>query len=85
MIDHGLGLYTLYGHCSKVMVKKGDEVQADQAIAKTGTSGLALGDHLHFGILVQGIEVRPIEWFDAGWIKTNIDDVFAQADKVIKD
>jgi murein DD-endopeptidase MepM/ murein hydrolase activator NlpD len=85
MIDHGLGLYTLYGHCSKLMVKEGDAVQAEQAIAKTGTSGLALGDHLHFGILVQGIEVRPVEWFDAAWIKTNIDDVFAQADKVIED
>lgn len=83
MIDHGLGLYTLYGHCSQLLVNEGDEVQAEQAIAKTGTTGLALGDHLHFGTLVQGIEVRPIEWFDPAWIKTNIDDVFAAADKII--
>ena len=84
MIDHGLGLYTLYGHCSQLLVKEEDEVKAGQVIAKTGMSGLALGDHLHFGILVQGIEVRPVEWFDKGWIKTNIDDVFKVADKIIE-
>jgi murein DD-endopeptidase MepM/ murein hydrolase activator NlpD len=83
MIDHGMGLYTLYGHCSQMLVKEGDKVRAGQTIAKTGMSGLALGDHLHFGILIQGIEVRPVEWFDAGWIKTNIDDVFKAADKII--
>ncbi len=83
LINHGLGLYTLYGHCSQLLVKEGDEVHAGQVIAKTGTSGLALGDHLHFGILIQGIEVRPIEWFDGGWIKTNIDNVFKAADKII--
>ena len=84
MIDHGLGLYTLYGHCSKILVKEGDEVDAGEIIAKTGTSGLALGDHLHFGVLVQGIEVRPVEWFDGRWIKTNIDNIFKEADKIIK-
>ena len=83
MIDHGLGLFTLYGHCSQLLVKEGDEVTAEQVIARTGTSGLALGDHLHFGILIQGSEVRPIEWFDAKWIKTNIDDVFRSADRII--
>ena len=41
MINHGLGLYSLYGHCSQLLVKEGDEVSAGQAIAKTGTSGLA--------------------------------------------
>ncbi len=83
LIDHGLGLYTLYGHCSKLLVKEGDEVTPGEVIARTGTSGLALGDHLHFGILVQGTEVRPVEWFDGKWIKTNIDDVFKEADKII--
>ncbi|CAA6819345.1 MAG: Peptidase, M23/M37 family [uncultured Sulfurovum sp.] len=83
MIDHGLGLYSLYGHCSQLLVKEGDEVVAGQAIAKTGISGLALGDHLHFGILVQGIEVRPVEWFDSEWIRKNIDIVFSKADKII--
>lgn len=84
MIDHGLGLYSLYGHCSQVLVKEGDEVNAGDTIAKTGVSGLALGDHLHFGLLVQGIEVRPVEWFDKEWIRKNVDDIFKAADKIIK-
>lgn len=83
MIDHGLGLYTLYGHCSELLVNEGDEVEAGAVIAKTGTSGLALGDHLHFGILIQGVEVRPIEWFDKDWIKKSIENVFKDADKII--
>jgi len=83
MIDHGLGLYTLYGHCSQLLVKEGDEVHAGQVIAKTGKTGLALGDHLHFGILVQGIEVRPVEWFDKKWIAKFIDNVFHEADRII--
>jgi len=83
MIDHGLGLYTLYGHCSQLLVNIDDKVKAGQVIAKTGKSGLALGDHLHFGILVQGIEVRPIEWFDKTWIRKFIDNVFKQADEII--
>lgn len=83
MIDHGLGLYTLYGHCSQLLVKEGDEVHAGQVIAKTGMTGLALGDHLHFGMLVQGIEVRPVEWFDRKWIKKFIDNVFKEADRII--
>ena len=83
MIDHGLGLYTLYGHCSQLSVSEGDEVRAGQVIAKTGKTGLALGDHLHFGMLVQGIEVRPVEWFDKHWIRKFIDNVFKQADAII--
>jgi len=83
LIDHGLGLYTLYGHCSQLLVNEGDEVHAGETIAKTGMTGLALGDHLHFGILVQGIEVRPAEWFDRSWIKKFIDNVFKRADTII--
>ncbi len=84
MIDHGLGLHTLYGHCSKMSVKEGDNVAIGQEIGKTGTTGLALGDHLHFGVLVQGVEVQPLEWYDESWIKINIQDVFKAADKIIE-
>jgi biotin carboxyl carrier protein len=84
MIDHGLGLYTLYGHCSNILVKTGDRVNAGDTIAQTGRSGLALGDHLHFGILVQGIEVRPEEWMDKKWIRDNVDKVFDTANKIIE-
>lgn len=84
MIDHGMGLFSLYGHCSNIMVQEGDEISAGTAIAQTGVSGLALGDHLHFGVLVQGIEVRPEEWMDKKWINDNIDKIFKEADKIIE-
>ena len=83
LIDHGLGLYTLYGHCSSVNVNTGDETSAKISIANTGKSGYAMGDHLHFGVLVQGVEVRPEEWMDTQWIKLNITDVINESKKII--
>ena len=83
LIDHGFGLTTLYGHCSKVLVKKGEKVHAGEVIARTGKTGLALGDHLHFGVLVHGIEVWPMDWMKGNWIIKNIDRVFHKADKAI--
>jgi murein DD-endopeptidase MepM/ murein hydrolase activator NlpD len=79
IIDHGFGLYTLYGHCSEVHVHENDNVNSAQEIAKTGMSGYAMGDHLHFGVLVQGIEVRPEEWMDKKWIQDNITTVIDTA------
>jgi len=83
IIDHGLGLYTLYGHCSSVNVNRGDFVNAKSDIANTGKSGYAMGDHLHFGVLVQGVEVRPQEWMDKTWIKLNITKIIKSAKKII--
>lgn len=83
IIYHGLGLYTVYGHCSTLLKKRGDVVKASQAAAKTGATGLALGDHLHFSTMVQGIFVRPAEWMDSKWIRTNIIDVINTAKKMI--
>ncbi|NOY63879.1 MAG: M23 family metallopeptidase [Nitrospirae bacterium] len=54
IIDHGQGLMSLYGHLSEIFVKKGDRVKKGDLIARTGSTGFAGGDHLHFGILVQG-------------------------------
>ena len=83
IIYHGLGLYTLYGHCSNFLVNKGDSVKAGQVIANTGSTGLALGDHLHFGVLVQGVEVRPEEWMDRSWMKTNVFNIIKTSKKII--
>ncbi len=83
IIDHGMGLYTLYAHCSSVKVQEGETVRAGQVIANTGTTGSVLGDHLHFGVLVQGVDVRPQEWMDAQWIKLNVTDVMKSAKKLI--
>ncbi len=83
IIHHGLGLYTLYGHCSSVNVNNGDFVNAKENIANTGKSGYAMGDHLHFGVLIQGIEVRPAEWMDNDWMRLNINDVINNAKSII--
>ena len=83
VLAHGLGLYTLYGHCSSVNVSNGEHVNAGAHIANTGMTGYAMGDHLHFGVLVQGVEVRPEEWMDAQWIRLNVKDVISEAKKVI--
>jgi murein DD-endopeptidase MepM/ murein hydrolase activator NlpD len=72
IIDHGLGLSTLYGHLSSVDVKEGEQIKQQQIIGKTGETGLAVGDHLHFATLLQGIPVLPKEWWDPKWIKDNI-------------
>ncbi len=83
MIHHGLGLYTLYGHCSTLKVNSGENFSARGTIANTGKSGYAMGDHLHFGVLVQGIEVRPQEWMDKDWIRMNITNIIKDAKKII--
>lgn len=72
VLDHGWGLQTIYSHLSQIRVKEGDEVKKGDILGNTGATGLAAGDHLHFGIILQGIEVQPIEWWDPHWIKDNI-------------
>lgn len=83
ILHHGLGLYTLFGHCSTVNVNTGDVTEAGAHIANTGKSGYAMGDHVHFGVLVQGVEVRPAEWMDSDWMKLNITDVIKTAKDII--
>ncbi len=84
IIDHKFGLQTLYAHTSKFKVQKDDFVKINQKIANTGSTGAVFGDHLHFGVLVQGIEVNPIEWMDKSWIKTRIKNVLDEAKQEIK-
>lgn len=73
ILDHGLGLFTLYGHLSSIDVKVGDAVAQRQILGKTGETGLAAGDHLHFGIYLDGVAVLPVEWWDQKWIRDNIE------------
>jgi murein DD-endopeptidase MepM/ murein hydrolase activator NlpD len=72
VVDHGLGLMTLYGHLSSIGVKVGDAVEKEQELGRTGTTGLAIGDHLHYEVLVHGISVTPVEWWDAKWIRDRL-------------
>jgi murein DD-endopeptidase MepM/ murein hydrolase activator NlpD len=84
VIDHGQGLCTLYGHLNSVQIAEGQTVAKGEIIGTTGKSGLATGDHLHFGFLVHGVPVNPIEWWDAHWIQDNIDRKLQDADKIIE-
>ena len=72
IIDHGLGLFTLYGHLSSIDTTVGINVAKGEKIGISGMSGLAGGDHLHFSIIVGGQFVDPKEWWDPHWIKDNI-------------
>jgi murein DD-endopeptidase MepM/ murein hydrolase activator NlpD len=72
VIDHGYGLQTIYGHLSSISVKEGQKVSRGDIIGKTGETGLAGGDHLHFCTLLQGLPVNPREWWDGHWIKDRI-------------
>jgi len=74
IIDHGQGVYSLYSHMSRIDVEAGNMVEADEHIGNSGTTGMAGGDHLHFSMLVHGIFVTPIEWWDQHWLTVNIDD-----------
>ena len=83
VLYHGLGLYTIYGHCSNILVNEGDIVTNGDSIAQTGKTGLALGDHLHFGVLIQGVEVNPYDWMRQDFIDKSIIDVIAKAKHII--
>jgi murein DD-endopeptidase MepM/ murein hydrolase activator NlpD len=73
LIDHGLGITTLYGHLSSLNVAVGDQVDKGQELGRSGATGLAGGDHLHFAILVGKTYVDPVEWWDPKWVREHID------------
>ena len=72
IVDHGLGLFTLYSHLSSIEVKEGESIKQKQVLGRTGETGLAGGDHLHYGVYLHGVAVLPVEWWDAKWIADNI-------------
>jgi murein DD-endopeptidase MepM/ murein hydrolase activator NlpD len=72
ILDHGLGLFSLYGHLSSIGVETGQMVQRGDALGRTGETGLAAGDHLHFSIMVDGIHVDPVEWWDPKWVANHV-------------
>ena len=72
IIDHVLGVQSLYAHLSTITVKDGDTVTKGQELGRTGATGLAGGDHLHFTMLVNGVAVNPVEWWDPHWMEDRV-------------
>ncbi|MBT0606146.1 M23 family metallopeptidase, partial [Campylobacter lari] len=62
VIDHGYGIYSQYYHLSKLNVKIGQKVKKGELIGLSGASGRVTGPHLHFGILVNGVQVDPLDF-----------------------
>ena len=71
ILDHGQGVFSLYSHMSQIDVAINDEIEKGAGLGLTGKTGMAGGDHLHFSMLINGIFVNPVEWWDAQWLKIN--------------
>jgi murein DD-endopeptidase MepM/ murein hydrolase activator NlpD len=61
VVDHGLGIYTFYGHLSEIDVKPGDELQSGQVLGKVGATGRVTGPHLHWGLTVERARVNALQ------------------------
>ena len=72
ILDHGMGVQSLYAHLSSIDVKDGQAVEKEQQLGRSGMTGMAGGDHLHFTMLVNGKMVNPVEWWDSHWIEDRI-------------
>ncbi len=72
IVDHGMGVQSLYAHLSSIGVEPGATVEKEQELGRSGMTGLAGGDHLHFTMLINGQMVNPVEWWDQHWIDDRI-------------
>ncbi|HDI58819.1 MAG TPA: M23 family metallopeptidase [Desulfobacteraceae bacterium] len=84
ILDHGFGLFSMYSHLSQIGVHAGQPVQRSAVIGRTGSTGLAGGDHLHYAMMVGATFINPIEWWDDHWIKDNVTDKIAAAGATAK-
>jgi hypothetical protein len=72
VLDHGYGLQSIYGHLSRIDVKPGDMVKKGGKMGIAGSTGLAEGVHVHFGMQIDGVQINPREWWDEHWIRDRI-------------
>ncbi|MGB9868000.1 MAG: peptidoglycan DD-metalloendopeptidase family protein [Bacillota bacterium] len=66
IIEHGFGLETYYGHCSQIKVRVGQQVKKGQAIGTVGATGIATGPHLHYQVVLNGVDVDPLKYLPYG-------------------
>jgi murein DD-endopeptidase MepM/ murein hydrolase activator NlpD len=72
ILDHGMGLQSLYAHLSSITVNVGDAVNTSDQLGRSGSTGLAAGDHLHFTMLLAGNSITPIDWWSPKWVQDRI-------------
>jgi murein DD-endopeptidase MepM/ murein hydrolase activator NlpD len=72
ILDHGIGVQSLYAHLSSIEVGVGDRVERGGQLGRSGMTGLAGGDHLHFTMLVGGQQVTPVDWWSAQWFQDRV-------------
>jgi murein DD-endopeptidase MepM/ murein hydrolase activator NlpD len=72
IVDHGMGLQSLYAHLSSIEVKVGDTINRDARLGRSGATGLAGGDHLHFTLLLGGNAVTPVDWWSSKWVQDRV-------------
>ena len=72
VVDHGYGLQTIYGHLSQINVHEGDMVKRGQVMGLSGMTGMAGGDHIHFAMQLDGVQIDPKEWWDPHWIQDHV-------------
>ena len=90
LIDHGLGFYTLYSHLSEISVGVGDKVDNNTIIGRSGQTGLAYGDHLHFGTYIQGVPYDSNEIWDYKYFNQKVINIYKSfinqsKDKIIRE
>jgi murein DD-endopeptidase MepM/ murein hydrolase activator NlpD len=73
VIDHGCGLFSMYSHLSRIEAEAKKEVKRGDILGRSGTTGMAGGDHLHYAMMIHGVFINPIEWWDEHWIQDNLD------------
>ena len=78
IINHGLGFYTLYSHLSDISVNVGDKVDNKTVIGRTGETGFAFGDHLHFGTYIQGVPFDSSEVWDKKYFNLKVISIYKQ-------
>jgi murein DD-endopeptidase MepM/ murein hydrolase activator NlpD len=72
VVDHGYALQTIYGHLSHIDVHEGDMVKRGQVMGQSGMTGMAGGDHIHFAMQLDGVQIDPKEWWDPHWIQDHV-------------
>jgi len=72
ILDHGMGLQSLYAHLSSIGVSAGELVESEAELGRSGATGLAGGDHLHFTMLLGGNAITPIDWWSTQWVQDRV-------------